>query len=71
MNKRQRKKHGGTKIRRRHTVCAVTESCGNVFRDLGLPDPERTLEDAARTSARDPKSRRVDRRIDRIRESQG
>ncbi len=67
MNKRQRKKHGATKppgrrrLRRRWADCTVTDSCGNVFRDLGLPDPDRMLEDAERTFVRDPKSRRVDR----------
>ncbi len=67
MNKRQRKKHGAAKLPgRRRTDCTVTESCGNVFEDLGLPDADRLLEDAERTSALDPKARRVDRRIDRI-----
>jgi len=42
-----------------------------VFRDIGLPDPDHMLEDAAQTSVRDPKARRVVRRTDRIRKSQG
>ena len=58
MNKRQRKKR-----RNSRTETQVEESSGNVFADLGLPNPEALLDEAKRRARRtEPRIKRLRRR---------
>lgn len=57
MNKRQRKK----RRKSRRTETRVEESSGNVFADLGLPNPEALLEEARRARRTEPRIKRLRR----------